>query len=184
MKKLITSVFSVAVLAVFLFLLFVVLTRAQTPQIVASGGTFTIEKAAVAGGGVEKQIAPLSENGTTGQAIAGSASSGGAYSVYSGFWTPESFAPTAAHVTVGGRIMTPAGAGVRNIVVTLTAQSGEVRSTLSTSLGYYTFDDLEAGQTYLVCVYAKRYEFNVSSRVVHAVEDVADADFVAYPQEQ
>lgn len=183
MKPLIKGAIPVIVLAVFLFLLFVALTRAQNAEIVASGGTFTIEKAAVAGGGTPKQLMQLNEHGTAGQAIAGYTSSGGAYSIYSGFWTPETFAPTAANVSVGGRITTPLGAGVRNIVVTLTAQSGEVRSTLSSSMGYYTFDGVEAGQTYLVSVYAKRYEFNVPSRVVHAIEDIADADFVAYPQQ-
>jgi len=183
-KKIISGTLTVMVLAIFLFLLFVVLTRAQTTDFVAAGGNFVIEKAAVAGGGKEKQMIGLTENGTTGQAVAGKTSSGGAFSIYSGFWTPESFAPTAAHVSVSGRITTPAGAGVRNIVVVITSPTGEVRSALSSSLGYYNFDDVVIGHTYLITVNAKRYTFPEPTRVVSVVDEVTDADFIAHPIEQ
>src|SRR5688500_15870353 len=183
MRKTVSGLFTVALLAMFLFLLFVALTRAQSPEIVASGGTFTIEKAAIAGGGNEKQMAAMTENGTAGQSVAGQTSSGGPYSVYSGFWTPEDFGPTAANVSVSGRITTPAGAGVRNIVVTITAQSGEVRSTLSTSLGYYIFNEIPSGATYLISVYAKRYTFPESTRSVNVADEITDADFTAIPYE-
>src|SRR5215217_3266213 len=66
----------------------------ETPtEIVASGGSFALEKTVMAGGGQAKQTSPMSESGTTGQTVAGVKSTGGNFTVYSGFWTPESFAP-------------------------------------------------------------------------------------------
>src|SRR5687768_978823 len=84
--------------------------RAQTKdaraEIVASGGAFTLEKVVAAGGGTKKDAAPFNENGTTGQAAAGIRSTGGGFALYSGFWTPDSLAPTAASAVVGGRVLT------------------------------------------------------------------------------
>jgi hypothetical protein len=88
-------------------------------EIVASGA-FTLEKAVVAGGGSAKQGASLGEHGTTGQSIAGIKSNGGQFSLYSGFWTPEELAPTAASVNVGGSIKTAAGKGIRNVKINRT----------------------------------------------------------------
>jgi hypothetical protein len=84
---------------------------------------------------------------------------------------------------VSGRITTAAGAGVRNIIVTLTAPTGVVRSMRSGSLGYYTFDDVAAGEIYLISAYAKRYTFPEPTRTVHVADEVTDADFIAIPNE-
>jgi hypothetical protein len=181
MKKVVTGAFSVAVIAIFLFLLLVALTRAQTPEIVASGGTFALEKTALAGGGLEKEMAPLSENGTVGQAIAGGISSGGPYSVHSGFWTPEILVPTAAHVSVSGRIVDHAGNGIMGAEVKLMAPSGDLRRALSSSFGYYAIAEVEAGVTYMLSVSAKRYTFEQPTRVIQVADEIADADFVTNP---
>src|SRR5688572_13354857 len=100
-------------------------------EIQVSGGNFTLEKAVIAGGGREKQTGSQNEHGTTGQTIAGNTSSGGNFQLYSGFWTPENFAPTASTVTVGGRILTANGNGIRNVIITMTAPNGESRSVRS-----------------------------------------------------
>jgi hypothetical protein len=183
MKRLIKAAFPVVALAVFLFLLFVALTRGQESEIIASGGVFTLEKASIAGGGREKQLSTFTEHGTTAQAVAGVQSNAGAYSLYSGFWTPDSFAPTAAGVNVGGRITTPDGSGVRNINITITFPSGEIRNTLSSSMGYYAFTDIPVGDTYIISVNAKRYTFDDPVRVRHVVDELTDVDFTATPIE-
>ena len=178
MKKLIGRVCTVAVFAVFLFLLLVAITRGQS-QFVATGGPYALEKTVVAGGGSDKENTPVKENGTTGQALAGKTSTGGQYSIYSGFWTPESFAPTAAGVTISGQIVTARGLGIRNVVVTLTYPSGAIRSVLSSSFGHYRFDEVPAGDTYILSVSAKGYTFTEPTRVLHVVDEVMNADFVA-----
>ena len=178
MKRFINGALTVAILAVFLFLLFVVLTRAQTAEVVATGGTFALEKTVIGGGGTEKQLAPVGENGTAGQAIAGQRSSGGLFSIYSGFWTPDAFIPTAANVSVGGRIINQYGIGIPNVTITLAAASGDFKVARSSTLGYYTFDGVEVGATYLVTVSSKRYTFDEPARAVHVADQVTNADFV------
>ena len=51
------------------------------------------------------------------------------------------------------------------------------------SFGYYTFDGLRAGETYVITVNSKRYTFSMPSRVISLVDNVVDADFIADPQE-
>lgn len=91
--------------------------------------------------------------------------------------------PTAADVSLGGRISNPNGQGIRNIRVTISGGNlAEPRTALTGSFGYFRFDGLRAGQTYVVYVSGKRYVFAESSRVVTLVDDLADVDFVGQPR--
>lgn len=186
MKSKITKNFDLFffVITMVLILIFAVFAKAQsnemtTPEIVASGGAFTLEKAVVAGGGLPKQGASFAEHGTTGQSIAGIKSNGGQFSLYSGFWTLEQLAPTAASVTIGGHIRTFGGKGIRNVKITVTFPSGETRTTVSGGAGFYQFVDLLAGETYIFSVSAKHYVFNQPTQVITITEDTQDVDFVA-----
>jgi hypothetical protein len=134
-----------------------------------------------AGGGQAKQISQFSENGTTGQTIAGVRSTGGNFAVHSGFWTPETLAPTAANAVVGGRILTASGLGIRNVQVTILFPNGELRTTLSSSFGYYRFADIPVGALYVIAVSAKKYTFTESSQARQVMDDLTDVDFVADP---
>jgi hypothetical protein len=151
----------------------------NAPENIAAGGAFKLEKSVTAGGGGGKQSAPLSENGTTGQTIAGRRSTGGNYSLYAGFWTPDDFAPTASTVVVGGRILTASGLGIRNVQVTITFPTGETRTTLSSSFGYYRFADIPSGDIYVISVAAKKYSFSNPTQVRTVQDDLQDVDFVS-----
>lgn len=153
--------------------------KEQTQEIVASGGTFTLQKSVVAGGGSPKQQLPVSENGTTGQAVAGSASSGGQFKIYSGFWTADDFAPTAATATITGRIKTADGRGIKNVSVVITYQNGAMQSAISSSFGYFSFAELPVGETYVVSVSAKRFTFSQSAQMISLVGDISDVEFIA-----
>jgi predicted outer membrane repeat protein len=83
---------------------------------------------------------------------------------------------TAASVSVSGRV-TARGRGISNAVVHLTSQSGEILTSRTNRLGYYTFTDLAAGETYIFNVFSKRYQFN--PQVVNLTEDLAELDFSA-----
>ena len=148
-------------------------------EIVASGGSFTLEKTVTAGGGGAKQSATFIENGTTGQTIAGTRSTGGDFSLYSGFWTPENFVPTSANAVVGGRILTASGAGIRNVPVSITFPTGEIRTTVSSGFGYYRFTEIPVGGTYIIWVSAKKYSFSETSQIRQVQDDALDVDFVA-----
>jgi CSLREA domain-containing protein len=99
---------------------------------------------------------------------AGGASDIGAFEVQS---------PTAASVLVSGRVLSRNGAGVPQAIVHFTAQSGEVRSVRTNSFGYYRFSDVEVGQSIIVNVFSKRYQF--SPLVISVNESISGLDFVA-----
>jgi hypothetical protein len=83
---------------------------------------------------------------------------------------------TAASVSVAGRV-TARGRGISNAVVRLTNQSGEIQTVRTNRLGYYTFRELAAGETYIFNVFSKRYQFD--PKVINLTEDLAEVDFTA-----
>jgi CSLREA domain-containing protein len=89
----------------------------------------------------------------------------------------SSFAPTAASVTVAGRVLAPSGKGIGNARVYLTDQQGSTRTALTNPLGYYRFQDVAAGGTYVLNVFSKRYSFQ--PQVVNVSEEMNDLNFVA-----
>lgn len=92
-------------------------------------------------------------------------------------WQTPALAPTAAAVSVSGRILNADGAGVRNAIVTLTDQNGVTRRMLTGSFGYYRFEDVQSGGTYVGAVSSKRYQF--APRTIVVSDEVSDFDFVA-----
>jgi hypothetical protein len=87
--------------------------------------------------------------------------------------------PTAANVSLQGRVMLQAGNGIRNVRVTLTEQDGTQHYATTGSFGYFRFDDLRAGQTVVVSVAAKRYTFSQPDRIVALEDNLTDFDFIA-----
>jgi hypothetical protein len=86
-------------------------------------------------------------------------------------------APTAATVSVSGRVTAGGRKGVSNATVHLTTQSGETQTTRTNRSGYYKFKDLAAGETYIFNVFSKRYQF--TPQVVSLTEEIAELDFTA-----
>ncbi len=87
--------------------------------------------------------------------------------------------PTAANVSVEGRVLLSAGNGVRNATVFLLEANGTQHSAITGSFGYYRFPAIEAGQTVVVSVRSKRFTFNPPTRVVTLTDAVSDLDFIA-----
>jgi len=95
-------------------------------------------------------------------------------------WTGSGpLAPTAANVSVSGRVVTANGSGIRNAIVTLTGTDGVVRTARTTSFGYYRLIEIPAGQTYVLNASAKRYSFEPRTLVV--TDELTDVDLVASP---
>jgi hypothetical protein len=87
--------------------------------------------------------------------------------------------PTAASVSIGGRVITKDGRGIRNAQVSLTLADGTTRTAQTGTFGYYHFDGVEVGQTVVVSVVAKRFQFAQSSQVVSISDAVDNLDFMA-----
>ncbi len=89
--------------------------------------------------------------------------------------------PTAANVSVGGRVSTDGGAGISRVNVTLTNSAGVSRSATTNTFGHYNFNEVAAGETYILTVNNKKYLFTDSPRVVNVQNDLTDVDFRASP---
>lgn len=101
---------------------------------------------------------------------------------FNNFWTAGSLAPTAASVTVGGRVLSDVGRGIYKARVTLTDMEGGSRTALTNPFGYYRFDGVPAGQSYVVSVRHKAYQFANPSRIIFVADDLTDVDFIAMNQ--
>lgn len=85
-----------------------------------------------------------------------------------------SFVPTAANVTVAG-IVSDGFRGIRNAAVILTDPNGVSRIAKTGTFGYFKFENVEAGQTYVVTIISKRYQF--TPQIVAVNDHVTDLTF-------
>lgn len=84
--------------------------------------------------------------------------------------------PTAASVTVSGRVSAN-NRGAANVRVIITGADGQTRTALTNSFGYYRFDDVPAGATYVFQARHKRFEF--APQVLSVSEEVNNLNFTA-----
>ncbi len=106
--------------------------------------------------------------GSIPNAAGGDASDIGAY---------ELQAPTAANVSVSGKVLTADGRGLQNAIVTMTDSNGNSRTFRTGSFGYFRFDDIEIGQTYVFQVVSKRFTF--APQVITINEELTELNFTA-----
>ena len=156
-------------------LVFSSIARGQT------GGNYEItQTVAASGGGQSSASGFYALDGTIGQPLAGNALRNSSFAVTSGFWNFSPLAPTAASVSISGRILAPNGSGLRNAIVTL--NGGTLTQPLvsrSSSFGYFSFEGITVGQTYIVTVHSKRYGFAQPSFVVTLMDEISDIVFQA-----
>lgn len=88
-------------------------------------------------------------------------------------------APLAAAVSISGRVTTANGQGIRNARLILTATDGSRRTATTSTFGYYKFDEVEIGHTYVLEVVSRRYTFANPTRVFTLQDELTDMDFVA-----
>ncbi len=85
-------------------------------------------------------------------------------------------APTAASVSVSGRVRSPTGKGLTNTFVTMTASNGESRSIRTNSFGYYRFTDVGVGETYVFDIKSKQFQF--TPQVVSVADELTELNFI------
>ncbi len=78
--------------------------------------------------------------------------------------------PTAATVSVAGRVESPLGRGIANVIVVAFSMEGESWSARSNTFGYFKIGGLPAGRPYVVTAYSRRYEFE--SQLLSLDDDV------------
>lgn len=91
--------------------------------------------------------------------------------------------PSSATASIAGRVTASDGRGVQNAVMTISGGNlSSPRTARTASLGYFSVDGLDVGQTYVVTVNSKRFAFAMPSRVISLTDSVSNADFVADPE--
>jgi hypothetical protein len=98
---------------------------------------------------------------------------------YSDWTAGNPQAPTAANVTVRGRVLNASGRGLSGTIVEMVGQNGNTVYAITNPFGYYRFVNIAAGETYIISVRSKSYRF--APRVVNVGDDVTDLDLVPEP---
>lgn len=91
----------------------------------------------------------------------------------------RAIAATAAGVSISGRVLTANGRSIAKAYVLLTAPNGEVRYARVLRRGTYLFEDVEAGQSYVLQPVARGYSFE--PKVIYVGENLNDVNLKANP---
>ena len=79
---------------------------------------------------------------------------------------------TAAEVTVAGRVTTANGNGIPRAVISMSDTNGVVRTARVNQFGYFKFENVEAGETYVFETRAKGYSF--APQVLNVEDNIQD----------
>ncbi len=93
-------------------------------------------------------------------------------------------APTAAEVNVGGRVITQTGRGIAGARVRMIDGQGNVVIRQTNSSGYFRFNEVEAGQVYVMAVGHKTLTFAQPSQTIFVGDEYFGVLFVATGQNQ
>lgn len=96
------------------------------------------------------------------------------------FATAPTCGPTASGVTLSGRVSTSGGRGIAKVKLTLTNSQGVARTITSGRGGNFSFTDVAAGETYVLTIGSRNYQFNEPTRVLTVNESISGIDFIAY----
>lgn len=85
-------------------------------------------------------------------------------------------APTAANVTISGRVMSSDGRTIARAQVRFNDMQGNPRTAVTNQFGYFTFEEVEAAQTYVFQASAKGYSF--APQVISVNDDLTTLTFI------
>ena len=86
-------------------------------------------------------------------------------------------APSAASVSISGRVTNANGRGIGKAIVSFADSNGAVRTSITNPFGYYQFDGVVAGNTYVFETRHKRYSFE--PQVVSVDSEITNLNFDA-----
>jgi hypothetical protein len=97
------------------------------------------------------------------------------------FAVAQTVAPTAARVSVGGQVLTSSGGGISRAQVSIINHNGEIRDALTNSFGFFRFDEIAAGEVYVIRVRHRRFQFSNEIQIIYVGDEIADVEFIALP---
>lgn len=86
-------------------------------------------------------------------------------------------APTAASANITGRIVDSSGRGISGMSIFMTDANGNTRTARSNPFGFYRFEEVLVGATYILNSQHKRFYFTPQALTV--MEDLTELNFVA-----
>ncbi len=89
------------------------------------------------------------------------------------------FAPTAAGVSISGRVMDAAGNGIASTRIVMVDAEGVSRVAVTSLGGFYKFDEVAAGQTVLLTVNSRRFHFSNQTQLVVISDNLTAINFTA-----
>jgi hypothetical protein len=89
--------------------------------------------------------------------------------------------PTAGAVSVGGRVMTGYKRPISNALVTMYDSTGNTRTVMTNPFGFYRFDKIQIGSSYIFTVFSKRYVFTEPTQFHQINGEEQYLDFIAEP---
>lgn len=101
--------------------------------------------------------------------------SGGANANASDIGAFELQAPTAASVSIGGRVLDTSGRGVSRAYVSMIGADNEIRTAQTNSFGYFRFDEVSVGEIYILQVRHKQYSF--APQIITVKNDIKNLNF-------
>ena len=145
-----------------------------------SGGQYSVSQSVIAGGGAASDDGPGGQftlTGTIGQSVVGARSFGSIYRIQSGFWHYD-LAPTSASVSIVGRVVSETGEPVDRAAVRMTNSRGATLTALTNPFGYFIFEDIPVGESYVIEYSARN--FLSGSQIIVPMDDVSDLKIVIF----
>jgi uncharacterized repeat protein (TIGR01451 family) len=87
--------------------------------------------------------------------------------------------PTSASVNIGGQVLDNSERAVSGALVEMVDSNGTTSVTRTNAFGFFNFENIEAGQTIVLNVTSKRYQF--TPQILNVTEDFAGLNFTANP---
>lgn len=84
---------------------------------------------------------------------------------------------TSSGFKVSGRVIAQNGSGLKGTYLTMTFSDGSVRTAITSSFGYYNFENVPAGSVVVLSLISKGYTFQ--SRAVQVDGELTSVDFMA-----
>ncbi|MBX3244690.1 MAG: carboxypeptidase regulatory-like domain-containing protein [Acidobacteria bacterium] len=95
-------------------------------------------------------------------------------------WTMLSpLGPTSASASVSGRVLTADGRAISMATLRLTDMDGRIRSVLTNPFGYFKFNEVTVGGSYILSVSHKTYTFAEPDRVITVKDEITGLDLIA-----
>ena len=149
-------------------------------SVAASAQTYTLQREIIASGGGAMSSPEYTLDSTIGITTAGDQQAVENENAHVGFWFKD-VAPTAAGVSISGRVTTAFGQAVPGATLVLTGVDGRRTTMLTGAFGYYRFDNVDSGQVFTLSISAKQRTFTQPSIVVQTGDEIQDLDFIALP---